>query len=181
MISLLFLSLLACQDFPPQGYDPVDITEEETGEAATAQVTWLNDGIQLEITNNTGLNFTKFGIAQNDIACMAEEGDEDSTGVGCWTGEDCLNGDIGQDGTVFNTCHNFGIRTEPLLLAYAEDGINRSLVDGEIVASNGQQTAFPDNSYEFLVTYYLFEAGGDCYRWGYNTEYYDGLNCNIVN
>ncbi|MDG1480360.1 MAG: hypothetical protein P8R54_12255 [Myxococcota bacterium] len=40
----------------------------------------------------------------------------------------------------------------------------------------GAETVFGDESFEATVTHYL-EQGADCYIWGHDTSYYDGLGC----
>ena len=168
------VALSGCTTFPPAGYSgAVSITDDTEEELATAQVVWGEEGLTLKLTNSSGMSFSKFGIVQNDTDCLAEEADEDSSGNGCWTGEDCLNGEV--ELGIGPYCHSIGTRTS-LELLYSDDGISRALT-GEVVVVEDEYTAFPDSSYEFLVTYYLYEQGGSCWRWGLDTSYYSGLNC----
>ncbi|MFT4978324.1 MAG: hypothetical protein ACI8S6_004232 [Myxococcota bacterium] len=178
--SLAALLLAGCANFPRSGNtEPVVLDTDTDTISPTAQVTWASEGITLMLTGSSGMNFVKFGIAQNDLDCLLEEDDEEIPG--CWTGEDCLDGDLAADGaTSLSVCHAIGTRTN-LVLEFVEGGISSALEDGKVPAISGQYTAFPDDSYEYLVTYYLEEEDGACWRWGLDTSYYAGLGCNNAN
>lgn len=179
----VFIVLVGCGEFPPEG-EPVEVVsllDNTEVELATAQVTWGETGIVLELTNNNGMDIQGFGIAQNDATCQSQEGSIDTSNLGCWTGEDCIGGDVSLDeSTGFAVCHTVGTRSE-LYLDYVDNGIYRSIVDKENIVVNGQSTAFPDSSYEFKVTYYLLEADGRCWRWGLETAYYADQGCSNAN
>ena len=181
MSAMLLLSVLSgCGEFPPGGNtDPVTLESDTEVEVPTAQVTWSEDGVTITLQNTSGMNFTEFGIAQNDSRCLFDE--DEGVSPGCWTGEDCLNGDLTSDeSTSLSLCHAIGTR-RTLTLEFIPDGIDMAVNDGDLQAVNGQYTAFPDASYENLVTYYLKEADGQCWRWGLDTSYYAGLGCNNAN
>lgn len=174
------LLLWGCETFPPTGsFEQVTLDSDEDTTLPTAQVTWGEEGVTLTLSNAGGMNFTAFGIAQNDTDCLREEQLGDSPG--CWTGEDCVYGDTSIDGkTVFGMCHTVGTRST-ITLDYIDDGIAAAVEDGDLQAVDGQFTAFPDASYENDVTYYLQEADGRCWRWGLDTSYFSGLGCNNAN
>lgn len=178
--AVVLLGLVGCSDFPPKGDTEVVTLDSDTDTTLpTAQVSWGDEGITLTLTDSGGYNFTEFGIAQNDDDCIADE--EDGVSPGCWTGEDCVYGDTVKDlGATFSTCHTVGTRTSMTLL-YIKDGITSAVEDGEMLAVDGQYTAFPDDSYEFLVTYYLKEADGRCWRWGLDTSYFSDTDCDNAN
>lgn len=176
--------LVGCAEFPPQGeaVEIVPLGDDNDEEVAAAQVSWGEEGITLSLTNTSGMNFQGFGIAQNDATCQQEEElSVNYSRLGCWTGEDCIGGDVSMDGTmVFSDCHAVGTRSE-LFLEYVQDGIREAILENNNSVINGQTTAFPDQSYEFKVTYYLLEEDGRCWRWGLDTEYYAEQGCSNAN
>lgn len=176
----VLLGLVGCADFPPKGDTEIVTLDTDTDTVLpTAQVTWGDEGVTLTLTNSSGYNFTEFGIAQNDDDCIADE--EDGILPGCYTAEDCVNGDyIEEFGATFEMCHNVGTRTSMTLL-YVKDGIDSVVEDGKLLAVDGQYTSFPDDSYEYMVTYYLKEAGGQCWRWGLDTSYFADTDCSNAN
>jgi len=172
---LLWL-VLGCANFPRTGDTSTIVLDPDTDTTVpTAQVTWGEEGITLELSETSGYNFIEFGIAQNDTDCTLEEDDEEIPG--CWTGEDCVYGDTSADGaSTLSMCHTPGTRST-MTLVYTEGGITTALEKPSMPAVDGQYTAFPDDSYEYLVTYYLMDESGACWRWGLDSAYYSGLGC----
>jgi hypothetical protein len=57
-------------------------------------------------------------------------------------------------------------------------------LSGEADINAGDNTAFPNDSYEFLVTYYLKETiENRCWVWGLETEYFtdQDFSCDEAN
>jgi hypothetical protein len=181
---LLGLMLVGCgetdgdpcypQTFPKSGYVTSAACPDTTAtldgtDSPIAQVVWGEEGLDLIITGGSGYNF-EFGIVQNDDGCeFVNEADDDDTV--CWEGEACLANSTN------SICHPAG--SSGTQLSYTANGLS-----GEADINAGDNTAFPDDSYEFLVTYYLKETTENrCWVWGLETEYFtdQDFSCDEAN
>ncbi len=157
------------EGFPKSGYscgsgDDDTITEENP----IAQVVWDSDALELIIEGGTGYNF-EFGIVQNDGCVFEDEAGEDDTV--CWEGEACLQ----SSGAAI--CHPAG--STGVRLDYTANGLS-----GSADINAGDNTAFPNDSYEFSVTYYLFDTVSEsCWVWGLDTTYFtdQDFSCSEAN
>ena len=153
------------EGFPKSGYDcTVDGGDTTTSTSPVAEVTWGIDAVELVVEDGSGYDF-KFGIVQNDDDCVFSEDAEIGDTV-CWEGEACL------ETTGSAICHPAG--SNGVRLDYTTDGL-----DGEADINEGDNTAFPSNDYEFLVTYYLYDTVSEnCWVWGLDTNYFTDQNFN---
>ena len=124
-------------------------------------VTWGASAVSLTISGGeAGANY-QWGLAETGSTCNNGSGD-------CWTGEDCLDGYTTGSGTTYNYCHPVGGTTASL--SYGADPSS---------VTAGQATVFGDSGFDGSVTYILDNiTSGDCYIWGNDTMYYNGLGCN---
>lgn len=169
LIPLLFALGVGCQFGPPERapdesggvvddtggvVDDTDDTEDPEGPGdPTFEVNWLED--RLVFTPHgaqEGVKFT-FGVAQTD-ACAQ----------GCWTGEDCLNG---QEGWAY--CHPSG--RDGLELVYGADP--NTLVEGE-------QTVFTAPEFGYVATYMVTRVqDGSCWSFGHDPSYFAAAGCTV--
>ena len=135
------------------GNDDTEDTEPEGPGDPTFEINWLED--RLVFTPHgakDGVKFT-FGVAQTD-ACAQ----------GCWTGEDCLNG---QDGWAW--CHPSG--KDGLELVYGADP--NTLVEGE-------QTVFTAAEFGYVTTYMVTRVqDGSCWTFGQDPSYFAAAGCTV--
>lgn len=125
------------------------------GGGLDASVTWGSSSLQLDIEGGAGAYV--FGIAETHSGCADY----------CWTGEDCV---YGHPDSGLEYCHPMGATGGELYYG----GYPTELAEGE-------ETVFPDSSYEDLTTYYLMSLQSEeCWVWGAEPGYYDGLGCTEI-
>ena len=152
--------------FPKGGYVcGSDNTVDNSADSPIADVDWTEDGVVLNITGGNGYNFN-FGIVQNDDSCVFSADSTNELDDICWEGEACL------ELTGNAICHPAG--SSGVVLDYTPNGFSD---DADI--NEGDNTAFPNDSYEFLVTYYLYDTVSEaCWVWGLDTTYFTDQNFN---
>ena len=136
-----------------------DTGEEDTQvapEPPTTSVVWGADAVALSVSGGGGAWW--FG--------MAETADCED----CWTGEDCVYGYEGGDGSVVAYCHDAG--DAGVSLTYG--GNPAELVEGT--------TVFLGAGFDGKVSYILesdpeFGGDGSCWVWGADNAYFEGLLC----
>jgi hypothetical protein len=144
-----------CEDEDEDDGSTTGGTTTGGGGGPTVSVTWGGSSVDVDIAGGPGAYW--FGLAETS-------GCDD-----CWTGEDCIYG-YQYSGGSLEYCHDAG--DTGTSLTYGGDATNLS----------AGTTVFPDSSRDGAVTYYLEsdpEYGGDgnCFVFGADTSYYDGLGC----
>mgnify|MGYP001327390065 CR=1 FL=1 len=177
-LSLLFTS--GCDQFylNPDEDTATDTAEEELAPNPTIDLSWTEAGIEIELTNGSGYEFT-FGIVESTIECAAD------TEYGCWTAEDCINGYITPQETFAHQPYCHPLAQSGTTLEYSESLVSIITKTDDII--EGKKTAFPapneDSTYEFSVTYYLqaVSTGSnptiECWTWGVDPDYYISEGC----
>lgn len=164
---------------------PQDTGIQDTGVVTlspnpTVDITWGEDGIQIDIANGQGMEF-RVGLTESTDACSI------NTEYGCWTAEDCMSGYITPQEDFAHPiyCHDIG--SSGTTLTYSDSLIGVITGASADYVINGQQTAFPapntELSYEYDVTYYLegTSTGAnpttECWTWGVNPGHFEEKNC----
>ena len=124
--------------------------DTDTIEGTTFEVVWDADAVELHITNGDPSASYWFGLVETGC------GDPEY----CWSGEDCIYGYAG-----YFYCHPSGTDGVSLRYGGAYDNLEE-----------GVETVFGGSSFDGTVTYYV-EDGSDCWIWGHDPSYYDGLGC----
>ena len=131
------------------------------GDGMEVSVTWGASAVSLSVTGGDVNASYQWGLAETGSTCNNGAGD-------CWTGEDCLDGYSTSGGNTFTYCHSVSNGSASLNYGGSFENLAES-----------QETVFGDNSFDGSVTYILDDTvSGDCWVWGQDTGYYDGLGCN---